>query len=102
MTDGYGYNNSIVSVGTSPTLIDSGGGWNGFYLVKNRGPEVVYLGGALNPEATVTADETSTGGYPLDPGESVQIPVFTAASRDLYGVTASGTAIVSFLTPSGG
>lgn len=102
MSNGYGYNNGTVEVGTTPTLIDSNGGWNGFYVVKNRGPERVFIGGPISPEGTVTADESSTGGYPLEPGESVQVPVFTGAARDLYGVTSSGTSFVSFLTPAGG
>lgn len=97
---GFGYGNSTVQVGTTATLIFSGAQVTSFVLVKNRGPATVYLGGEPNPEGTVTADETSTGGLPLDAGEVVQVPIWAADSRDLYGITAEGDAYVSCLTMS--
>ncbi|SRR6266496_88202 len=93
----YGYTNGSVEVGTTATLIFASPQQNSFVVVKNRGPETVYLGGLPNPEGTVTADESSTGGLPLEAGETITVPTWAADTRDLFGITASDTAIVSWL-----
>lgn len=63
--------------------------------IKNAGPVTVYLGTA----STVTADTSVTGGYPLNPGESVNIEAKTTSPGevDYYGVTAAGTAYIAVL-----
>lgn len=96
----FGYANGTVEVTTTATLIFNSPQQNSFIVVKNRGPETVYLGGLPNPEGTVTADETSTGGLPLEPGETVAVPTWAADTRDLFGITESDTAIVSWLSMS--
>jgi hypothetical protein len=64
-------------------------------VVKNRGPETVYIGGS-----TVTADETSTGGYPLEPGEQMTIPSCDSSNNsglNLYAITEQNSAYVSWI-----
>src|SRR6266702_3999556 len=95
---GYGYYSTVKTVDTSGERLMSGGQQNSFFLVKNLGPATVFIGGVVNPEAPPTADQSSTGGYPLDEGESTQIPTWAADSRDLYGITAEGTAYVAILS----
>jgi hypothetical protein len=66
----------ILSVNTGTTT-----------LFKNNGPEAVYIGAA-----NVTADETSTGGWKLEPkDEAVQL------GGDVWGVTARGNANVAWI-----
>lgn len=61
-------------------------------VVKNEGPEVVYLGGS-----GVTADRTSTGGYSLAPGESVLLVNRESTEETRYAITAGGTSYVSVM-----
>lgn len=87
------YVHGTVSCGTSATLLfSSPTSESGGVLVRNNGPEPAFLGGS-----TVTADVATTGGVLLPAGEAVTVSTTGAASADLYGVTASGTAYVSYL-----
>lgn len=92
------YAQGVVSVGTSPTKIctpDPTG-----VLVQNLGAAVVYLGGI-----TVTADASATGGVtlpatmttPMEVGFGLR-PGTVDPDDGLYGVVATGTANVAFLT----
>lgn len=77
--------NSTVTVGTTATLI----GPSFEYQYKNTGDVTVYLGSNL-----VTADKTSTGGFPLEPGQ-----VFESrnpgTTTNIYAITASGSSTVA-------
>ena len=70
---------------TSPTENDG-------MLVSNRGPVSVYLGGS-----SVTADQSATGGLEVAAGEKVTLSTIGNLPVDLYAVTASGSAVVSWL-----
>ncbi len=72
------------------------------FLVKNQGPATVFLNGVISGDSSsVTADQSSTGGYPLHPGEVADFGVSSGTvgetNVDLYGVTAEGSAYVSSL-----
>lgn len=86
------YQHGTLSVGTTATLITNSDLENDGLLVSNRGPVSVYLGGA-----TVTADQTSTGGFEIAPGEKITVSTVGNLIADLYGITAAGTAVVSWL-----
>lgn len=88
-----GYVHGTVSVGTTATdLFSSPTNESGGVLVKNSGPVAVFLGGS-----TVTAGTAATAGLLLNPGESVTVTSTGASSADLYAITATGTAYVSYL-----
>lgn len=84
----------VIEVTTSVTNIFSGAQFVSVY-VKNEGPAVVYLGN----DDTVTADQSSTGGYPLAPGQELPSAMTDRGSEtfSLYGITAEGSANVSYL-----
>ena len=90
------YKNSVVSVGTSATLIatpSSAPDVDGI-LIQNLGSVTVYLG-----TSTVTAGTTSTGGYQVAASASVTVPSTGASAEGLYGIVASSTANVAYLYP---
>jgi hypothetical protein len=90
------YQNGVVSVGTTATLIatPSSAPENAGVLIQNLGSVTLYLGGS-----TVTANTASTGGLQLAAGASTNVPCTGAASEALYGIVASSTANVAFLYP---
>lgn len=92
------YNNAVVSVGTSPTLLCTPGVVpdNESVLVQNLSAVIVYIGGS-----TVTAGTTATGGLQLPASNTtpVAVPCTGAAAEALYAVVASGTANVAVLFP---
>lgn len=94
---GYGYYSTVKTVDTSGELLAGGPTQNSFFLVKNLGPAAVFIGAVVNPEGPPTADQSATGGFPLERGEWVPIPTWTADSRDLYAITAEGVAYVAIL-----
>ena len=63
-------------------------------VLKNSGPEVVYLG-----DNELTADASlSDGGFPLAPGEIINLPAPPGDTTwELYGLTAAGTACVNYI-----
>lgn len=78
---------ATVSVGTTAAVLISSVGDT---LIRNNGPEAAFLG-----DSSVTADQTSTGGVQLNAGEVLS---FTGRGLfDLWAVTASGTALVSYV-----
>jgi hypothetical protein len=83
--------NGTSSVSTTAGILSSSDTSAGV-IVKNQGPRTVYLG-----SSTVTADQTSTGGLPVAVGETLTVPATGSFTSDLYAVTASGTATVSWL-----
>jgi hypothetical protein len=66
-------------------------------VLKNQGPATVFL----DDTDAVTADQSSTGGYPLAPGESVTIGApgvgNDSTTYTMWGITAEGEAYVAFL-----
>ena len=82
---------TVAATSTAAVLFTSPSENDGV-AVKNSGPVAVYLGGSA-----VTADTASTGGLPLHPGECVTVSTVGNLNADLYAVTASGTAYVSYL-----
>lgn len=91
MPSGNYYPFGTVSVGTTATFIEISPGNVGGAVIGNRGPEAVYVGGS-----TVTADESSTGGLLLAPGEKVTLPTSTSYG-DIYAITAEGTSYVTWI-----
>lgn len=87
---------TCVAVGSTVTPIATSGVQFSL-LVKNHGPDKVFL----DVIDTVTADSTTTGGYPLGPGEDTLIPGTNITDPNpytLYGITATGdTANVAFI-----
>lgn len=86
------YVQGTVSVGTTATLIASPG--PGGVYVYNNGSAAVVLGGS-----TVTATG-ATQGATLASGAGLILPS-DGPAHDLYGITATGTASVSFVYPGG-
>lgn len=64
-------------------------------LIQNLGSVTVYLGGPA-----VTANQASTGGYPLAAGASVTVPSYGGYPQAIYAITASSTAPVAWLQPT--
>lgn len=102
MTANY-YANGNATVTTTATLIGIFPAESGStpippgttVLVKNSGPEPVYLG-----DSEVTAGVTSSnGGHLVAPGERLELPapIDTTTQYSLYGITSSGTAVVQYL-----
>jgi hypothetical protein len=91
MPSGNYYPFGTLSVGTTAVFVEISPANVGGALIGNRGPEPVYLGGS-----TVTADESSTGGLLLEPGEKVSLSTSTTYG-DIYAITAEGTSIVTWI-----
>lgn len=72
-----------VTVTTAPTLISQSGSEIGPALIKNMGPDAVYLGGA---------QVTTTTGYQLSMNETLSITL--GSGEAIYGIVASGTVIL--------
>jgi hypothetical protein len=73
-----------TAVGATPTLIPAAPlAGRAAWVIKNVGAVTGYLGGA-----TVSADQTATGGYPLSAGESLALPI--GAGTLLYGIGNGG------------
>jgi hypothetical protein len=90
------YQNGVVSVGTTATLIATPGSVpdNIGVLIQNLGTGTLYIGGS-----TVTAGTTSTGGLQVAANAIVNVPCTGAASESIDGIVASSTANVAFLYP---
>lgn len=86
------YAHGTASISSMAAVLVTTGSENGGVVVSNRGPVSVYLGGS-----SVTADQASTGGLELVPGEKVTLSTVANVSADLYAVTASGTTAVSWI-----
>lgn len=78
------YAQAVTVATTTVGLVNTGGG----SLLTNDGPEVAYLG-----SDTTTADESSTGGWKLHPGQTVSL----TSDAGLYAVTSTGTAVLRSL-----
>lgn len=76
---------------TASTLLSSELTGRTRILIQNMGDEGVYLGF----DGTVTADNTSTGGFYLDCGDVLTLEISECLS--LYGITETGTADVKVL-----
>jgi hypothetical protein len=88
------YSQGTVSVSSTATLICTPNTNSGVLLVNN-GSAAVYFGGA-----SVTADTTATGGIKVASGASITIPSCDGSvGSPIYGITATSTATVSFMTP---
>lgn len=86
------YAHATASVTTTAAVLVTTGSENDGVVVSNRGPVSVYLGGA-----SVTADQTATGGLELVAGEKATLSTAGNVAADLYAVTAAGTATVSWI-----
>jgi hypothetical protein len=88
---------ACVAVGTTITAICSVD-FEAPIALKNMGPATVYLDFQIGAATSaITADQASTGGYPLAPEEETVHPAHTAGSvvYTVYARTAEGTAYVS-------
>ncbi len=92
------YKQTVISVGTTATALatPSSVPENAGVLLQNLSAVAVFIGGS-----TVTAGTTSTGGLQLPASvvTPVLIPTTGAASEQLFGIVASGTANVAVLYP---
>lgn len=78
-----------VSVGTTATLIaDVGAAVPDNDGVLVSASAAVYVGGA---------DVTASTGFPLPANTPTSIPTTGAESGELYGITSSGTATLSYI-----
>ena len=89
------YNNAATTVSNTPTLIATVSSDADGVLVQNNGTATVYLGGA-----TVASSGASIG-YMLAANASVLVPSTGSCANSLYAITASSTAVVVVLFPSG-
>ena len=86
------FSSGTTSVGTTATLIVTlpAAGYNvRGGLIKNVGPERVYIGG---PSVTATG---ATAGYPMSSFELLELGL-SNAPHDLYGIVPSGTGAVAY------
>lgn len=81
------YSSGTVTVAATPTLIASAG-IGGALLLANTGAVTVFLGGS-----TVAASS-----YPLAASTSLEIPISGTEDENLYGIVATGTATVVYLS----
>jgi hypothetical protein len=90
-----GYQQGVVSVGTTATLIAEIGAApeTGGVIVQNNGSAAVFVGGS-----TVTA-AGATAGPQIAASGTLTIPTTGAEPLSLYGIVATGTANVSYLFP---
>ena len=73
-----------TAIGATPTLIPATPlAGRSAWIIRNVGTVTVYLGGS-----SVTADQTTTGGFPLYAGEPFPLPL--GAGVLLYGIGNGG------------
>ncbi|GAA4626889.1 hypothetical protein GCM10023196_036980 [Actinoallomurus vinaceus] len=72
-----------VNIGTIAAILHSPGGINEHHLITNKGPTLVYLGGA---------GVTPSTGLPFPPGSRLELHGNAAT---LYAVTATGAGQVA-------
>ncbi len=87
------YNNGLVTVATTATVICSVGERGGV-IIQNNGSAAVFLGGP-----NVAASGANTG-ISLAAGATLFIPSVGTNPKTLFGVVAAGTAPVVFLFAS--
>lgn len=92
MPSGVSYPHGTVTATTTAAFLVTAGAENDGIVIGNRGPADAFLGGS-----SVTADESSSAGLQLVPGEKVTLPTVGNQSADVYVVTAEGTAIVTWM-----
>lgn len=80
---------SAVTVASTPTLIVGADDLNRWVYIHNGGGAKIYLGGST----VTTAD-----GYHLANNESVEI--FLPMKETIFGIVASGTNVITTLTPN--
>jgi hypothetical protein len=97
MPSGNEYPFGTVEATTTATFLMTNYPDNSGVLVKNQGPATVYLGGS-----SVTADQSATGGLPLEPGETQTVPGIAGSGDplDLYVICAEEGAQVTWLAAS--
>jgi hypothetical protein len=90
----------VTTVGTSAVLLFSLKGIEQGVLLKAPGTDndtpntaTVYVGTSAN----VTADQTGTGGFPLEPGESRIVPADSFGEITLYAVSGSASQHLNWL-----
>lgn len=88
---------ATVEVGTTVVPILDMSSIGAAAIFKNNGPATVFIGGST-PGITpvLSAGWSSSTGYPLNPGDTLELP---DQGLNIYGVTASGVAYVSWLYP---
>jgi hypothetical protein len=90
------YNNAATTVGTTPTLIATlGGVGSGGVLVQNNGTATIYLG------SSSVASSGANMGISLATAATLLVPTVGGPADGLYAVTASSTASVVVLFPTG-
>jgi hypothetical protein len=90
-----GYDNGVATATTTAAKLVTVQAENDGVLVQNLGAVPIYLGGA-----SVTADQTATGGFSVAASSSALIPSVGGYQHDLYVVVASTTAKVAWLQPT--
>jgi hypothetical protein len=89
------YNNLSTTVSSTATLIATVSSDADGILVYNAGSVTVYLGGGT------VASSGANEGFPLAASSSVLVPSTGGSPNQLYAITASSTAAVIVLFPSG-
>lgn len=89
------YNTAATPVGNSATLIATVATGTGGLLVQNTGAVAVYLGGP-----GVTSSGANIG-VSLAANTTITVPSVGGPACQLYAITASSTATVVVLFPSG-
>jgi hypothetical protein len=87
----FNYVNGSATVGTTPTSILTATPGQTVVL-QNTGAAAVFLGGST------VATSGANLGYSLAAGASFTLPSVSEQGHVLYGIVASGTAVVVFLT----
>jgi hypothetical protein len=84
------YSNGSTTVGSTATLVCSVDSESSGVLVQNNGSVAVVFGGA---------DVTSSTGISVAAAATLFVPSIAGTAHELYGITASSTAAVTFLFP---
>lgn len=85
------------SISTTATEITNGDadvttGSSGGTVLKNFGLEVIWLGSS-------SANASSSAGFPLDPGEKVEIFWPQSASMQIWAATSANTSALAVIQP---
>lgn len=93
-------NIGVTTVGTSAVKLFSLQNIDQGVMIKSPGADndtpntaAVYIG----TNDKVTADQTSTGGFPLEPGECRVIPVDPGGSVELYAISGSASQHINWV-----
>jgi len=89
------YTHGSATLGTTPTLICNVGQVDGSMVLQNTSASTIYLG------ASNVASSGANLGISVSAGATFSVPsIAGSGSLPLYGIVASGSAVVVYLYPS--